>query len=81
MNILGSLLISRYAIAKYLLVKIGDGVEEGIGRHILKDDSQGIFCLLINKLAINGTFYKITNLGKTKPFSRLFRSIRCRRYP
>ena len=57
MNILGSILISRYVTAKYLLVEIGDGVEEGIGRHMLKDDSQGFFCQLINKLAINGTFY------------------------
>ena len=53
-TILGSLLISRYVTAKYLLVEIGDGVEEGIGGRILKDDSQGIFCLLMNKLAING---------------------------
>ena len=56
-NILGSLLILKYATAKYLLVEIGDGVEEGIGGRILKDDSQGILCLLINQLAINDTFY------------------------
>ena len=43
MNILGSLLISRYVTAKYLLVEIGDGVEEGIGGKILTGDSQGIF--------------------------------------
>ena len=43
MNILGSLLISRYVTAKYLLVEIGDGVEEGIGGHVLTDDSRGIF--------------------------------------
>ena len=38
-------------------MEIGDGVEEGIGGRILKDDSQGILCLLINELAINDTFY------------------------
>ena len=48
MTILGSLLISRYVTARYLLVEIGDGVEEGIGGRILKDDSQGILYLLIN---------------------------------
>ena len=53
MNILGLLLVSRYVTAKYLLVEIGDDVEEGIGGRILRDDSQGIFCLSINKLAIN----------------------------
>ena len=42
-NILGSLLILKYATAKYLLVEIGDGVEEGIGGHVLTDDSRGIF--------------------------------------
>ena len=42
LNILGSLLIWRYVSAKYLLVEIGDGVEEGIGGRILTDDFQGI---------------------------------------
>ena len=46
-NILGSLLILKYATAKYLLVEIDDDAEEGIGGRILKDDSQGTFCLLI----------------------------------
>ena len=42
-TILGSLLISRYVTARYLLVEIGDGVEEGMGGHVLTDDSRGIF--------------------------------------